>query len=320
MIMDSVVNSTNHNTSILSLPTGTIGSLRKNNGYHSSPGIISSISLFSSLIDDIKFLIYSWKTKDNEGRLEGWIRVFNLPIGIASSLERLISFFMALASGITLITLSLSAAVTGFVFLAIEFGLELWRLIRTLNFSHEYAIGKTHNLIKELDNKKTNLEKFRKKHGFAPTDSKSAMQTELADRSIKRIHNDYFNTTTSGKQLIMTSRLDRIIRPFAVEILRKDNLCPKIEKKELIKLLNSQINKTILVNIVGLTAILLATASLALCFIGFPPMIFVTLGLIGFAIEFSRYLAPPILLDHRGWHPNFYECLPQCCQPKSLSV
>lgn len=296
-------------------PATPIGSLRRNTGYHSSPGIMASFSLLSSFINDIKFLIYSWKTKDGEGRLEGWIRVFNLPIGIASSIERLISFFTALASGITLITLSLSAAITGFVFLAIEFGLELWRLIRTLAFSSKYDIGKTHNLIKELDNKKTNLEQFRIKHGFNRADSKLDMKKSLADTCIKRIHNDYFNTTTPEKHIIMTSRLDRIIRPFAVEILRTAS-----DKKELIKLLNSQIDKTILVHIVGLTAIFLATASLALCFVGFPPMIFVTIGLIGFAIEFTRYLAPSILLDHHGWRPNFYECLPKCCQPKSRSV
>ena len=278
---------------------------RSGDNFDATPGITSCYSMFRSLWQAIKVLISSFKINDKEGFVEALIRVFNLPIGIAISLERLITFTMLLLSGVSIITLSLPMAITSFVFLGIEFSLELYRLIRTLIFSSKYEIKTVHNAIKKLEAQKTDLNKA----------LISMEQTDLADKALKRIYNDYFNLTEK-KQIVMINKLARTIRPFALIDLHSKILLDETRdgtrKKELIELLNTQINKALIVHIIGIASILFATACLVLTFLAFPPLIFVTIGLIGIAIEFPRYLAPSAFLDQSGYKWNFTACLPKC--------
>lgn len=295
--MSAILRLTNPNNTSLdinrfyNMETGIIDTRGAN--FDSSPGLLSCCSLFSSLFGAIKIMISSFKIRDKEGFTEALVRVLNLPLGIASSLNRLFTFITALALGISAATLSLSTAVTGFVFLAVEFALELYRLIRTLIFSSTYEIKKINAL-------------------FAANDPKAA---ELADEVLTRIYNDHFNLE-ENRQIIMINKLSRIIRPFALIDLHSKILLretdSELDKSKIFKSLNTQINKTLIIHTIGIAAILLATAALTFAFLAFPPLTIISIGLIGFAIEFTRYFATPAFLDQSGYRWSFTACLPRC--------
>lgn len=330
-------------------------SAQKDDSFVSSPGLTSPIYLISSLVQSVKDFLYAFKTHDKEQIIEHLIRIFNLPFGIASGLERIISLFLLFITGITVAVLATEAAIFGFIFLGVELGLEIARLIRALTFDSNYHVRKVHNLLEALDAAES-ISAFIEKHEtelkqIVPEvtnfyTSTKTLQKHLIEKVLRPIYDDHFTLTpseieelrakalrthtsvTSHTKLKLQMKIDflaRRVRPWAAKEIY--TLTPSIlnslnhksgivQGKELIALMNTQTNKTLLVHVLGITAISLAAISLVFSFILFPFSIPLSIGLVGTAVEFTRFFAPVAFLDQRGWHWSITSCLPQCLQPK----
>lgn len=298
----------------------------------SSPGVTAFGSLFASLFYACRSLFRTSPKEDTSGFLENLIQACNLPLGIASSLGRATSFLMFLISGISIATLSFTVAIFGFVFLSVEFGLQLYRLIRSLLFNSDYNIHKIASLVREVETCSNNIKEYITKHqkelssiipGFTETD----IEKRLLDASLKKMYDNHFRLTAeekmgSPKKVInrlqsKINRLSRVIHPkLAVELNEKANSSNIHEKKELLYLIDKQINKTVIIHTIAMLAILLATISLTLSSLAFPPLIPITIGIVGATIEFGNFVAVRCWLDQKGYKWHSAAVLPQCLQKK----
>lgn len=314
-------------------------SVRNTHSHSAAPGITSCFSQFTAFIDAFRGVFQALRIRDGKQFTEELIRVCNLPLGIATSIERVILLVTYLFYGISIASLSLSATVMGLIFLTIELGLEVYRLTRTLLFSSTYHIKTISSLVKKLEGNSIDLHEFIRKHhkeldrifpNQITVSSQAEFQEKLIDASITQIYKNYFTLSESekmGTQKRVYNRLQskinefaRIVRPsILVEFNRKitdfENASKEKclqDKKELLFTLEKQINKTVIVHTIGIAAILLATISIVFTSLAFPPLLPITVGLIGIGVEFGRYLAPKAWLDQKGYHFSFRACLPRC--------
>lgn len=295
----------------------------------SSPSSIRPLAPFcflKSFLDSAKELCKSIQICDKEQIIEQLTRIFNLPIGIASAFERFLSLITLLIRGFTIATISIGSAILGFIFLSIELGLEITRLIRAVCFDNKHQIKNIRRLLEWSDSTDEALQ---------------ALQKNLVDKTLNEIFEEHFSL--SAKEIADLYAIER--DPSKIESLAKSKLQTKINSlvrriqpsavkefytymsnesmraqpengRELIKRFDTQLDKTVLVHFVGIVAISLAIISLALTFVFASPLIPITIGLIGAAIEFSRYLAPSAFLNQKGYHISFTACLPKCLQPR----
>jgi hypothetical protein len=314
-------------------------SVKPSNSHSSAPGLTSCISQFTAFFDAFKGVFQAIRIHDGRQFVEELIRVCNLPLGIATSIERIVLLITYAAYGISIASLALSATVMGLIFLTIELGLEVYRLTRALLFSSTYQIKTITKLVKELEDKAIDLDLFIKKHHKeldlifpkqVQVSSHLDFQEKLIDASITKICKNYFKLTESekiGSEKRVYNRLQskinelsRIIRPsilaqFNQKISDFQNSSKEKsikDKKELLFTLDKQINKTLIVHTIGIAAIILATISIVFTHLAFPPLLPITIGLIGIAVEFGRYFAPQAWLDQKGYQFSFRACLPKC--------
>ena len=178
-----------------------------------SPGLTSVISLIPSWINSIKKFFTSLRHNDTEQTIEYLVISFNLPLGIASALERLIALIMLIMAGISYVALTTQALILALIFMVIELGLEVSRLIRNLCFDSNYHISIIQSLLSAIDTA-TDISQFIKEHhsdlelclskesvkAFSSLSSsaeamKNAIKEALLDNTFERIHKHYLTFT-----------------------------------------------------------------------------------------------------------------------------
>jgi hypothetical protein len=87
---------------------------------------------------------------------------------------------------------------------------------------------------------------------------------------------------------------------------------------EVVQLLTEQADKTRKVHIVGIAAISIAIITLALGFTVCPPLLLLSVTLIGTVIEYGRYFAPAAYIEHEGTNWRWSACLPNWIQNRCL--
>jgi hypothetical protein len=310
--------------------------------------------LIFSFITAIKDLCNSIRLKDKAYIAESLVNVLNLPLGIASSIERAIILILNLIiQGAIITTLSLSASIIGFVFLGIQLGIEIVNLRRTLEFSNHHQIKRIKNFLKLLD-RSADLSEFVRTHESElfsflcdpssieslPTE-KVSLKNFLCDQVLSKLFkenltlspkevdesvlsisevfsDDDLNQITKEKFKIKIERLKRRIQPIGIKKI--ENYFTSSENAltapQLISFLDTQINKTALTHIVGIIAITLAIVSLALSFAFASPLIPALICIGGLLFELPRSFAPGAFLDQDGYTWDWKECLPPFLQKK----
>lgn len=109
----------------------------------------NAIFLPHSFFETAKALIHAIKTHDREGIVEYAIKLISAPFGITNAVEDIIValFFRSIAATVITIT----SLTFGFVFVAIELGLEIARLIRTVQFRKSLNITDTLEVLQKLN-------------------------------------------------------------------------------------------------------------------------------------------------------------------------
>ena len=87
---------------------------------------------------------------DLEAKIESALKLFSLPLGIANSIETIITFFLTLSGGLAVVSLSLSALAFGGVFLFVELALEVYRLLMINKFKNEIEADEVHDVLDNL--------------------------------------------------------------------------------------------------------------------------------------------------------------------------
>ncbi len=263
--------------------------LAKDDVYDASPGCTAFFSQFSALFQALGSLALAIKTRNRGQIAEHSVRVLNLPFGIASSIDRFARFSTILLTGASIATISVAGTVCGFIFLAVQLCLEASRIIQILRFNNTYSIKK----VDLKDDEKV---------------------SEAADR----IFREHFLLADKNEQAKAINKLARIFHPIAIPQIHAAGMCGSTsEKRELLKLLNSQMNKALIVHALGISAIALAITSLILAVALCPPLAVLTVGLIGIVFEFPRSVAPTAFLNHEGYRWNVKATL-QGCLPSFL--
>lgn len=314
-----------------------------------SPGMASPLSLIPVFADATRDFFKAVKSGNKELIVEHLISAFNMPIGIASGIEQLISILFLLIAGISYTALKIQAYVLGLVFLAVELALEVSRLIRIISFNSKNHIGIAHTLLKALNSANNirefttqnfyDLEKFIPRGELSKFKGKAdQLQQMILDKTLSRIYNHYFELSPDEVQelSIISDRealkdlatlkfqmkldsLSRKVRPWIVKELYSYIVPFKESRFEpisiehgtfLIDIMHEQSKKTILVHIVGLIALAIAVISIVLSFILCPPALPIVLTVIGLTLEFGRYFAPTAFLDEPTWRWNLTSCLP----------
>ena len=109
-----------------------------------SPGLTSIVSFIPAWIDSIKKIFKGLQYQDKEQFIEHLVIAFNLPLGIASALERLVALVIIIAAGVSSVALTTQAFILALVFMVIELALEISRYFRNLLFDKNYRITYLH--------------------------------------------------------------------------------------------------------------------------------------------------------------------------------
>ena len=387
-----------------------------------SPGLTSIVSFIPAWIDSIKKIFKGLQYQDKEQFIEHLVIAFNLPLGIASALERLVALVIIIAAGVSSVALTTQAFILALVFMVIELALEISRYFRNLLFDKNYHIKTVGFLIKTLD-QTADIYQFIKDNyndliKCLPKDTletiqqtandlvdalpleendttiidpkilaqlnnlKNILNHSLLDHTFHAIHQHYFTFTKEDVEKITTkipqkllstfnshtTRLEdsfqiverskepklnetiteiseappfleelvttrmqtklnafaRRVRPWAVHNFYISMLYyPKLDlddKKHLLSMLDTQLDKTQLIHIIGIIAISLSTISIIFSMIFFPFIIPLSIGVAGILVEFSRYFAPNAFLDQQGWKWSWKACLPFDTSPKRTAI
>lgn len=260
-----------------------------------------------------KLIVAAFRDRDTETAADNTTQLVNTCVGATYAANNLALNILGYLNitVVVLVTLKLATSILGWTFLAIETIVELGRLYRLHRFEKELNIG--------------DLKQYQQN----TPESKQALLRRLA-----KIQCAYFCPTPaeiSGKPKdlvrVMSRKIQamsRILRPWMVKDIQKDVrsimggiLVDDTEKItqgiELLKQVQTQIDKTQKVYCVGLLTLFLAMAAFGLAMItapwAFPLYVVAFAGV--FFLEFARWFAPASYLDQKNHKWNWDPWIPE---------
>lgn len=258
-----------------------------------SGGLTNLLAWPFALYDRAKHLAIAIRDFDIEASANNVGELFNTCLGVAYAANKLAVNILSYlhTAAILLLDLQLVTSILGWVFMVIETLLELGRLYRLNRFEKELNLGE----LDQYNDPQVLLKKLATIHCiyFRPP-----AQSEDQERVISReVHG-----------------MVRILRPWLVEEIHEIKKTTFAEIAlgkpyamsrgiELLRQIQTQIDKTRKVYYVGLLTLALAMATFGLALITSPYImpLYIVAFITIFILEFARWFAPASYLDQKGY-------------------
>ncbi len=255
----------------------------RGNTNFTSPGATAVLSFIPAFFQAIDDLFRGIKHCHGREISKNILKIFTLPLGMITSLERIASLASFLITGTSLAALSFRATLCGIAFLGAELIFESFRLRDVVKFNTEILSNPS------------------------PETALEQMATKFHDE----IHLEQLKRIVGERGLVA-------FNTYSHEV------CKTKTSAELVSLLKEQVEKTRKVHVVGIAAISIAILTLALGFTVCPPLLLLSITIIGTVVEYGRYFAPAAYIEHEGKDWKWSACLPEfvqrMCASKRLTV
>lgn len=293
-----------------------------------SSGNTSWLFLSTTIPNTITKLKNSLYNIDFHGIGTGLLKLINTVVGISLSLFSSIKLIVKSFKLPWLWVKSLSIKILGSIYLAVEFILETIRLTTAIHFKQKFKLSKLTRTLPNITNDTINNQK--------------SIDTETKDKTYKKIKDIYhyfyklrkntaleYKTNPNIEKIKQSGRnaFGRIVGKkaaqtffkYAPEILscklENEKISDELMKKavKLLKLVEKQSTKVLLIHCVGISALAIATTVFILGFIALSPIsLIIGLTLLGVALEWFRYYAVDCYVENQeGW--NFKAMIPNIC-------
>lgn len=323
-------------------PSSELGKdVRGDIAYVASMGASNIFFLPGAFCEALRNLIRGIRNFDGEAALESGVRLVNIPFGLVYAFQRIAIILITLLKGVVKVALSTTAYIIASIYILFEILLEANRLFRLICFEEELNLDPALFLLKTIKNAdfstlaahRRELEQALSKDYVAKQFDQTRDIQQIREnltisilyRKLSTVRSHYF---IGESEEVLNGKLDslaRKVRPWFVRELRREltptiDGCLRYDKEcisrgiELLDTIQTQINKTRKVYIVGLIglsiAVILFSASL-IAAPGLMPVLF-ALGFIGTTLEFARWFAPESYLDQKDHKWNWNPWLPHC--------
>jgi hypothetical protein len=276
------------------------------------PSITSLITAPLDLVFLLKDFIYAKINHDKIAQIDLAARIALFPLGIAyqaaSFLITIAEFisifhpFQYVLSQLGLIVLTCAKAVN-------VLALGLW----TLEFIFEsFGLYKNTTFYLKLDaqnpynNTPAKSIEFLKKTFF-----------ELSQKERQHLNSTRYIVEEEKLRIVKKMHLEHRIRPWAVKKLQNGLINLDLTTKEgerkardLLKMVETQAHKKLLVNLLGITGALFGIISICLTLLATPGILPLSVFLLFCSLTTSRYLVTTGMLEHEGWHFSVSDCIP----------
>ena len=115
-----------------------------------SLGMLNAFTGFYNLYFWSQRAVHSIKHYDFESKIEALLRVFSAPLAISNAVESIVIFAATFFKGLAVVAISLSAMILGTLFLTVEAGLEVYRILKMVKFSNNLNYKHVEKQLKVL--------------------------------------------------------------------------------------------------------------------------------------------------------------------------
>jgi hypothetical protein len=317
------------NASPIAPDKASLVALQRNQDFSAFPGIFSCFTQIPQFFSALKDAIKSARNGDMERAVESSVIATSLPLGIAASAFKVIHILSLFLVGAIAITDFLALTVTTFVFLAIGLGLEIYRLIETIQFSKNYDLNTLNDLLKRIEKQNTTLssfvdqnEKALKNLGFVENEldslktlSLNNLKSHLLEKGVKKLTDSLTKTPNKFSKAIGFLGAANLTQSITPEDLGGKDLLNEAKIKDV----KRQVNKTLIVHLIGISAILFLAASIVLSMLTCPPLAVFLVGGAGLILEFFRAAAQDCFINQQGYKIDLVAFLPNWLTKRKVS-
>lgn len=168
-------------------------------------GMLNAITGFYNLYFWSKRVVHSIKHYDFESKIEAFLRVLCTPLAMANAIESIVLFASAFFKGLVVVGVSLSALLLGAVFLAVEAGLEIYRLFEMYRFKKniDFTTVMKHVEALTLPKEGTDLEKLKTIEAYVK-DNYEDLKGNAGSKAFERLER-VLNETINGDRESLAS-------------------------------------------------------------------------------------------------------------------
>ncbi|MES2344967.1 MAG: hypothetical protein V4494_03400 [Chlamydiota bacterium] len=273
------------------------------------PGTLSILTFPLDLAALIKDFICAKINNDTSAQLDISVRIAMLPLGVgyrfASCLVSLVEFLSLLhpferglrTFGPTILTIAKIVNIAALALWSLELIFESVGLYKNVSFYNELSS------VNPYGDRRDKSIAFLKKNFLEITESEN--QSLQDSKKLKKL------------KMVKQAKLEHRIRPWAVAKLKQDLINLDLSTREgertadnLLKMVNTQVHKKLLVNVLGVTGALLGLISISLTLLAVPGLIPLIAFTLFCVLTTARYLVTAGMLEHEGWSFSVTECIP----------
>lgn len=269
------------------------------------PGTASLLSAPFDFFYLVKYLFAACVHGDKESQIDFLLRLVVFPFGL---LYRASSVVINLIEVLSFFKLACISRVNSYFIEVVKTLNIIGIFLSTIELAFEsFSLFKTFKFYVKILNEKDQLQFIKDQYFSLDNKEEETIQALAAKKSsdVESLRKRFYK--------IKESSLMHRIRPKAVERLKQSFEQGAIDEntsKELTKIVETQLQKKLVLHAIGIVAIILGLISLVYLLLGAPALLTFVILSASIGLSITRLLLQKGLLDQEGWKFSISACLP----------